>query len=85
MAAPAASSWSPAEGPARCRPPLGAALFSAWLVLALATAAVAEGEARKEVRVHLDEQTLKAMEGDDPVYTFDIVTGKDGKETTAGR
>jgi lipoprotein-anchoring transpeptidase ErfK/SrfK len=85
LAAPATSSWSPAEGSARCRTPLGAALFSAWLVLALATTAIAEGEARKEIRVHLDEQTLTAMEGDDPVYTFDIVTGKDGKETTAGR
>ena len=33
----------------------------------------------------IEEQVLVALENDQEVYSFDIVTGRDGKETTAGR
>lgn len=39
---------------------------------------------KKEIRVFIEEQVLVALENDVEVYSFDIVTGKDGKETTAG-
>ena len=38
----------------------------------------------KEIRVNIDRQTLVAMEGDEEVYKFDVVTGREGKETHAG-
>lgn len=39
----------------------------------------------KEIHVFIDQQVLQAFEGDEEVFRFDVVTGKDGKETTAGR
>ena len=44
------------------------------------------GRARgvKEIQVYIDRQVLVALEGGEEVYSFDVVTGKDGKETTAG-
>lgn len=39
----------------------------------------------KEIYVFIDKQVLVAKENGDEVYSFDIVTGRDGKETTAGR
>ena len=45
----------------------------------------AEGDvAEKEIHIYLERQILIAMEGGEEVYNFDIVTGRDGKETTAG-
>jgi len=44
-----------------------------------------ETTAKKEIRVFIDQQVLVALENGEDVYSFDIVTGKDGKETTAGR
>jgi lipoprotein-anchoring transpeptidase ErfK/SrfK len=41
--------------------------------------------AKKEIHVYIDRQILVAIENGEEVYNFDVVTGKDGKETTAGR
>ena len=41
--------------------------------------------AKKEIHVNIEQQTLIAIENGNEVYTFDVVTGKDGKETVAGR
>lgn len=41
-------------------------------------------EAKKEIHVFIERQVLIALENDKEIYSFDIVTGKDGKETTAG-
>ena len=43
-----------------------------------------ESAGDKEIRVYIDRQFLVALEGADEKYRFDVVTGKDGKETTAG-
>ena len=40
---------------------------------------------KKEIQVHIEQQVLVALENGEEVYNFDIVTGRDGKETTAGR
>ena len=40
--------------------------------------------AAKEIHIYLERQILIAMEDGEEVYNFDIVTGRDGKETTAG-
>lgn len=56
------------------------------LVLFVATSAWADDAATsKEIRVFIDQQTLVALENGEEIYNFDIVTGQDGKETTAGR
>ena len=44
-----------------------------------------ESAPRKEITVYIEQQILIALEDGEEVYQFDIVTGKDGKETTAGR
>jgi len=56
------------------------------LVLTISPA-VWSGDAviKKEIHVFIEEQILVALENDEEVYSFDIVTGRDGKETTAGR
>ena len=44
------------------------------------------GEAtKKEIHVFIERQIIIAFENGEEVYNFDIVTGRDGKETTAGR
>jgi len=45
----------------------------------------AESAGKKEIQVFIEEQVLRALEDGKEVYSFDIVTGQDGKETTAGR
>ncbi len=72
----------------------GAACLLGLLTGALAAAASsaasapeAEPEAAvsaKEIHVHIDRQYLVALEGGEQKYRFDVVTGKEGKETTAG-
>ena len=39
---------------------------------------------KQEIRVFIEQQVLVALENDEEIYSFDIVTGRDGKETTAG-
>jgi lipoprotein-anchoring transpeptidase ErfK/SrfK len=52
-------------------------------VLATGVAAKEPGQ-RKQIRVYIDRQVLVALEGEHKVYTFDVVTGREGKETEAG-
>jgi len=40
--------------------------------------------ANKQIQVFIERQVLIALENGEEVYNFDIVTGRDGKETTAG-
>jgi lipoprotein-anchoring transpeptidase ErfK/SrfK len=55
------------------------------LFFAVTTSAWAADESSgKEIRVYIERQVLIATEGGKEVYNFDIVTGRDGKETTAG-
>lgn len=44
-----------------------------------------EAPKNKEIQVFIEQQILVALEDGEEVYNFDIVTGRDGKETTAGR
>lgn len=62
-------------------------ILSSLLGLFITFAPVAWGDeaAGKEIRIFIESQTLVALENDEEVYNFDIVTGQDGKETTAGR
>ena len=43
-----------------------------------------EAVTKKEIRVFIESQVLVAVEKGKEVYSFDIVTGRDGKETGAG-
>ena len=52
------------------------------------SAADAEPRTKKEIHVNIEQQILIAIENGSEIYTFDVITGKDGKdgkETTAGR
>lgn len=44
-----------------------------------------EAAVNKEIHVFIEEQVLIAFENGEEVYSFDIVTGRDGKETEAGK
>jgi len=62
--------------------------LSVFVTLILITAPSAwsrDAVIKKEIHVFIEEQILVALENDQEVYSFDIVTGRDGKETTAGR
>ena len=54
------------------------------LVFAQPTAWAEEDGHGKEIHIYIERQILIAMENGQEVYNFDIVTGRDGKETTAG-
>ena len=63
------------------------ACWSVIVSVGLAIAAAASGDdaaPNKEIRVFIERQVLIATENGEEVYNFDIVTGRDGKETTAG-
>jgi len=60
-------------------------VFVGLLLIIATTAWGGEAAAKKEIQVFIEEQILVALENGEEVYNFDIVTGKDGKETTAGR
>jgi len=47
--------------------------------------AYAESSAKKEIHVNIEQQTLTAFENGSEVYKVDVITGQNGKETTAGR
>ena len=57
----------------------------AGLVLIAGAAWGGEAAKKKEIRVFTERQILVALEGGEEVYSFDIVTGREEKETTAGR
>ena len=44
-----------------------------------------EAGKKKEIRVFIKDQVLIALENGEEVYNFDIVTGREGKETTSGK
>ena len=44
-----------------------------------------ETDTTKEIRVFIERQILVALEDGEEIYSFDIVTGRDTKETTAGK
>ena len=62
---------------------LVASLIS-WPASQIAADEEAKAQSKKEIRVNVDEQTLAALENGEPVYTFDIVSGKPDKETLSG-
>jgi hypothetical protein len=60
-------------------------LLGLVLIIAAGTAWSDDAPTTKEIRVFIERQVLSAFENDEEIYSFDIVTGRDGKETTAGR
>jgi lipoprotein-anchoring transpeptidase ErfK/SrfK len=60
------------------------ASFISWPALPVAAEEEAKAQSKKEIRVNVDEQALAALENGEPVYTFDIVSGKPDKETLVG-
>ena len=60
-------------------------VLSGLLLIAASPSLAEETEKKQEIRVFIEEQVLVALENDEEIYSFDIVTGRDGKETTAGR
>jgi len=60
-------------------------VFVGLVLFVTSTAWGDDAGTNKEIRVFIDRQTLVALENGEEVYNFDIVTGQDGKETTAGR
>jgi lipoprotein-anchoring transpeptidase ErfK/SrfK len=49
------------------------------------SAADATPRTQKEIHVNIEQQTLTTIENGSDVYKYDVITGQDGKETTAGR
>ena len=61
-------------------------MFLAGIALVItSTAWCGDPEQGKVIQVYIDRQILLALENGEEIYSFDIVTGRDGKETTAGR
>jgi len=60
------------------------AAFVCLLLSLASTAWSGEAVKKKEIRVFIERQVLDAVENGEEVYSFDIVTGRDGKETGAG-
>jgi hypothetical protein len=64
---------------------IGLSVSVGLLLIIASTAWGGEAAANKEIHVYIEQQVLIALENGEEVYNFDIVTGRDGKETTAGR
>lgn len=62
---------------------LGLAAWAIGLLMTFASG-YAGADGHKIIVVNTDTQTLSAWEDDDLVYEFHVVTGRPGKETTAG-
>jgi len=60
-------------------------IFTGLLLIFATTAWGEEAAKKKEIQVFIERQVLVALENGEEVYRFDVVTGRDGKETTAGR
>ena len=60
-------------------------IILAGLLIIPSSALSGEVAPKKEIQVYIEQQVLVALENGEEVYNFDIVTGRDGKETTAGR
>lgn len=63
---------------------LGIRVLPVTAALALLAAAPGYAEGEKIIVVNTDQQKLYAWADDELVYEFHVVTGKPGKETTAG-
>ena len=55
------------------------AAFVFLLLIIASTTWSGEAVKKKEIRVFIERQVLVAVENGDEVYSFDIVTGRDGK------
>ena len=62
-----------------------AAIAGFLLTVFCATASAEEAAVNKEIHVFIEDQVLVAFENGEEVYSFDIVTGRDGKETLSGK
>ena len=60
-------------------------IFAGLLLTIASTAWGSEAIKKKEIRVFIERQVLVALEDDEEIYSFDVVTGRDEKETTVGR
>jgi lipoprotein-anchoring transpeptidase ErfK/SrfK len=65
--------------------PIRLAIFVGLVAVIAATAWGGETTTNKEIQVFIERQVLLALENGEEVYSFDIVTGRDEKETTVGR
>ena len=63
---------------------VGRMVWVALILVFLFTTIHSEAKTKKEIRVFVDEQVLVALENDEEVYSFDIVTGREEKKTNAG-
>jgi len=60
-------------------------ILAGLLFILASTAWGDEATSKKEIRVFIERQILVAVENDEEVYSFDVVTGREEKETTVGR
>ena len=65
--------------------PVIAVIASLFLTVFCVTTSAENAAVNKEIHVFIEEQMLIAFENGEEVYSFDIVTGRDGKETEAGK
>jgi lipoprotein-anchoring transpeptidase ErfK/SrfK len=61
------------------------AIFAGLLLIITSFAWGSEETKKKEIQVFIERQVLVALENDEEIYSFDIVSGRDEKETTTGR
>ena len=59
-------------------------IFAGLLLIIASTAWGGEAIKKKEIQVFIERQVLVALENGEEIYSFDIVTGRDKKETTVG-
>ena len=60
-------------------------VFAGFYLIFTTTAWSDETTKSKEIQVFIERQILVALENGEEVYSFDIVTGREEKETTVGR
>jgi len=60
-------------------------VFACLFLFVVSTAWGGDATSKKEIQVFIERQVLVALENDEEVYSFDIVTGREKKETTVGR
>lgn len=59
-------------------------VIAGLLLILASTAWGEEATSNKEIRVFIERQVLVALEDDEEIYSFDVVTGRDKKGTTVG-
>ena len=59
-------------------------VLAVLLIFGITPAFADDDPSGKEIRIYIERQILVAIENGEEIYNFDIVTGRDGKETTAG-